>query len=102
MARSRLELHEILCDILGSRNVYFQPPETVKMNYDAIVYSLNDIDSKHANDGKYMNTKRYSVIAISRNPDSTLQDDLLTLPYCEFDRFYPSENLNHWVFTVYF
>ena len=29
----RLKLHEELCDILGSRNVYFQPPETVKMKY---------------------------------------------------------------------
>lgn len=102
MAKSRLELHEILCEILGSRNVYFQPPENVKMKYDAIVYSLNDIDIKHANDKKYMNTKRYSVTAISKNPDSPLQDVLLTLPYCEFDRFYPSDNLNHWVFTVYF
>lgn len=102
MARSRLELHDILCDILGSRNVYFQPPPTVMMKYDAIVYSLNDIDVKSADDMNYIRNKRYSVIAISRNPDSELYDKLLELPYSEFDRFYTSDNLNHWAFTLYF
>ena len=29
--KTRYELHEFLCEILGSRNVYFQPPESVKM-----------------------------------------------------------------------
>jgi hypothetical protein len=38
---SRLELHEELCAVLGSRNVYFMTPESVKMNYDAIRYALN-------------------------------------------------------------
>ena len=41
----RLELHEILCTILGSRNVYFQPPESIKMNYPAIVYGLDDMQT---------------------------------------------------------
>lgn len=102
MAKSRLELHELLCNLLGSRNVYFQPPPTVQMKYDAIVYSLNNIDVKDADDIKYLKTKQYTVIAISKNPDSPLYDKLLDLPYCEFDRFYSSDNLNHWSFTLYF
>lgn len=102
MARSRLELHEILCDILGSRNVYFQPPSTVQMKYDCIVYSLNDNDVKYADDLRYINKKRYSVIAISKNPDSLLYEKLLELQYAELDRFYPSDNLNHWSITLYF
>lgn len=102
MARSRLELHEILCDILGSRNIYFQPPPTVQMKYDAIVYTLNDIQAEHADDKKYITTKRYSVVAISRNPDSDLYDKLYALPHSDFDRFYTSDNLNHWAFTLYF
>lgn len=102
MAKSRLELHEILCDLLGSRNVYFQPPPSVKMKYDAIVYSLNDINADYADDIKYKTMKQYSVIAISSNPDSELCDRILTLPYSSFDRFYASDNLNHWVITVHF
>ena len=102
MAKSRLELHEILCGILGTRQVYFQPPPTVQMKYDAIVYSIDDVDIVNADDKKYMTTKRYSVVAISKNPDSDLCDKILTLPYTEFGRFYTSDNLNHWVITLYF
>ena len=40
--KTRYELHEFLCEILGSRNVYFQPPESVKMKYPAIVYERTD------------------------------------------------------------
>ena len=37
--RSRLDLHEALCEALGSKNVYFSPRSNVKMSYPAIVYS---------------------------------------------------------------
>jgi len=30
---TRLELQNLLENILGSRNVYFQPPENLKLNY---------------------------------------------------------------------
>lgn len=102
MGKSRLELHEILCNLLGSRNVYFQPPPSVQMKYEAIVYSLNDISVNYADDIKYKSMKRYSVIAISKNPDSELCNKLLDLPYSELDRFYTADNLNHWVITLYF
>ena len=57
--RSRLELHDILVEILGSRCVYFQPPEKVKMNYPCIVYELSKIKSTMADNKRYLNTKRY-------------------------------------------
>ena len=38
---TRLELQSKLEEILGSRQVYYQPPETVKMEYPAIVYRQN-------------------------------------------------------------
>ncbi len=49
----RLELHSVLQELLGSSNVYYQPPESIKMQYDAIRYSTKTIDSKYANDRKY-------------------------------------------------
>lgn len=102
MAKNRLELHEILCNILGSRNVYFQPPPTVQMKYDCIVYSLNDHNVKYADDMKYVGMKRYTVIAISKNPDNDLYERILELPYSDLDRSYTSDNLNHWSITLYF
>ena len=56
---NRLELHEILCEVLGSRNTYFQPPESIKMNYPAIVYSRNNIDNTFADNDVYMQSYSY-------------------------------------------
>ena len=44
--KTRLELDEELVKILGSKNVYFQPPESLKLNYPAIVYSLSNISNR--------------------------------------------------------
>lgn len=98
---SRLELHEILCDILGSKCVYFQPPESVKMQYPAIVYSRQNIENDFANDSIYVQSPSYKIVLIDKNPDSVYIDKILNLPYCRFDRHYTSDNLNHDVFTLY-
>ena len=98
----RLELHEILCTILGSRNVYFQPPESIKMNYPAIVYGLDDIDNQYANDGVYLSHRRYSVTVIDKNPDSEIVGKVYALPNCKFNRAYQKDNLNHYVFTLFY
>lgn len=98
----RLELHEILCTTLGSRNVYFQPPESVKMNYPAIVYGLDDIENQYANDGVYLSHRKYSVTVIDKDPDSLLVGKVAALPACQFVRHYEKDNLNHDVFTIFF
>ena len=45
---SRLDLQSKLEKLLGNKNVYYQPPESLKMEYPAIRYSRSDIDSKYA------------------------------------------------------
>lgn len=99
---SRLKLHELLCEALGSRQVYFQPPETIKMKYPAIVYSRNNISNRHANDDVYMQSPSYSITVIDKNPDSDIVDKVSLLPRCRFDRHYTSDNLNHDTFTIYY
>ena len=99
---NRLELHEIFCEILGSRNAYFQPSESVKMSYPAIRYSRKDIKNQFANDQVYMQKDCYEVIVIDKDPDSELVKKVSTFPMCSFDRHYVSDNLNHDVFTLYF
>lgn len=98
----RLELHEILCGILGSRNVYFQPPESVKLQYPCIVYARSQIDTKFADNQPYVRKKRYSVTVIDKNPDSGVPDKIGALPMCVFDRHFTADNLNHDVFRLYF
>lgn len=102
MADRRLQLHEKLCDILGSRNVYFQPPESIQMKYPAIVYSLDDIRIARADDSAYRSTRRYSVTLIDADPDSAVIEKLAALPMCQFNRDYKTDNLNHDVFELFF
>lgn len=102
MARSRLELQKIFENILGSRNVYFQPPETVKLKYPCIIYTRSNIDINHADNIPYSKNKIYTVIVIDKNPDSTIPDKIADLESCSFERHYTSDNLNHDVFRLYF
>ena len=99
---NRLNLHELLCKTLGSRQVYFQPPESVKMKYPVIVYSRNRIDNEHANDGVYIQSPSYSITVIDKNPDSDIVERVSRLPRCRFDRHYTADNLNHDTFTIYY
>lgn len=97
----RLELHSVFQELLGSSNVYYQPPESIKMQYDAIRYSKKTIDSKYANDRKYLMMDCYEVIVISRLPDNPVIKKILSLPYCSYDRHYIADNLHHDVLTIY-
>ena len=99
---NRTNLQADLERILGSRNVYYQPPESVKINYPAIIYSCSDIDVRHANDKTYMMTRRYEIIVIDKKPDNSVIDILLQLPLCSYDRHYVSDNLYHDVLTLYY
>lgn len=98
----RLDLHERLCSVLGSRNVYFQPPASVKMKYPAIVYSRNDMSNRFANDSVYNQSHSYELIVIDSDPDSVVVEAVSKLSTCRFVRHYTSDNLNHDVFTIYY
>jgi hypothetical protein len=98
---SRLQLHEELCKILGSRNVYFNHPESVKMQYPAIVYSLNDYGNTLANNEVYIQWPDYSVTLIDKNPDSPIAKTLSMKRGFRLSRPpYPSDGLYHFPFTL--
>ena len=43
---SRPNLQAKLEEILGNKNVYFQPPESLKLNFPAIVYKRSNIRNR--------------------------------------------------------
>lgn len=98
----RLELQRILENLLGSRNVYFQPPESFKMQYDCIRYERSHIPPKFANNRPYIFQNCYQLTAIYRNPDSDLPEKIAMLPMCSHERHYTADNLNHDVFVLYY
>lgn len=100
---NRLDLQTELENILGSRNVYFTPPPSIRMQYDAIRYELGGKDLKHANNKIYMNTNKYEGVIITKNPDSMIPDKLLShFEMCSFGKPYTADNLNHFPFTLYY
>ena len=102
MNEKRKELQDILEYILGSKQVYFQPPETIKMSYPAIVFSIEGIINKKANNGNYTFNYKFNINVIAK---TLINDDVLNklfaLEYCSFDRSYKSDGLYHYVFTIY-
>ena len=100
---TRLDLQTEFENLLGNRNVYFQPPSSLTMKYPCIRYALSDKDLKYADGRIYKSTNRYEVIVIDYDPDSDIPDKILAhFPMCSFDRMYVSSNLNHFVLTLYY
>lgn len=100
MLRSRLGLDEIFRSI--APNVYFQPPESIKMKYPCIIYNLDNYDTEYADNKPYIVTKRYMVTVVDKDPDSEIKDNVALLPYCEFSRSFTKDNLNHYIFEIYY
>lgn len=99
---SRPNLQTKLEQILGSRNVYFQPPESIKLNYPAIVYKRSNIQNTFADNEVYKQSYFYEITVIDRKSDSQITKRLSKLPKIRFDRSFTYDNLNHDVFTIYY
>lgn len=98
----RLELQALLESLLESENVYFQPPNGLSMVYPCIRYEMDEESTQHADNAPYRRNKRYMITIIDRDPDSAIPDKIASLPLCSFNRFYTADNLNHFVYTLYF
>ena len=107
---SRADLDNVLSEIIAkyigtdrvSDHLFFQPPETVKLKYPCIIYNLSEMEHVFANNAPYASFNRYSVTVIDRNPDGRIKNEIFQLPLCSFSRFFTSDNLNHYVFELYY
>jgi len=108
MAKQRIKLQSELQKIIGARsdhkpNVYFQPPENVKLNYPCIIYDRESGETKFAGNMPYNFTKRYNVTIITNDPDSNLVDSLAkAFPMITLNRSFSKDNLNHDTFVLYY
>lgn len=100
--QKRLELQKTFEELLGSKNVYFEPPPNFKMAYPCIRYSRSRFDVRHADNRPYKLTACYEVTYIYNDPDDDMVYWITQLPLCRHDRQYTSNNLTHDVFTIYY
>ena len=99
----RLQLQADLEQILGSKNVYFQPPSSFQMIYPCIRYELDEIDAKHADNRVYTKKKAYLVTYVTEDPDDDLSDEMFgAFQMIHFDRHYTADNLHHFVYKIYY
>ena len=102
----RIRLQRMLTDILGTTGqtetrTYYQPPSADKMKYPAIIYSLNKIQNRYADNLVYSQTNEYQLIVVDYNPDNEIVRAVSLLPRCRHDRRYKADNLYHDAFTIY-
>lgn len=99
--RTYKDLLHLLRQAVQHNQVYFQPPENLKIEYPAVVFHLSKIEIDHASDTPYKGAKEYSVTLITKDPEPDVIDEILKIPYSSLDTTYISDGMNHFVFTVY-
>lgn len=97
----RVDLHYKLVNILGTDKVYFQPPETIKMSYPAIVYERYRINKINACNSLYAKGATYKVTVIDKNPCSIIVEKIIdSFPTAKHIRHTTYDNLNQDVFEI--
>lgn len=102
MAKPREELQELFEQLLGSRNVYFQPPESLMLQYPCVVYERSNYRMDFADNAPYLDRKCYKVTVIDEDPESEIPDKVARLPYCGFSSHFATDGLNHDVYNLFF
>jgi hypothetical protein len=98
MGRRRIDLHDELLEICP--NCYYQPPESTRLIYPCIVYELQDMPVKHADNLPYSVGHIYQLTVIDRDPESAVREAVAELPRCAFVRSFDADNLHHYVFRI--
>lgn len=97
-----LDLQNELKALLGSDNVYFQPPTNFKMKYPCFVFSRGSANHQFADNKTYQFTKRYMLTYISYESDPDMVETVVKhFPMCTYDKPYISDNLHHDTFSLY-
>ncbi len=95
MAKTRLTLHQTLIDILGTNHVYYNPPESQKMEFPCIVYNRTSINDTKADNLKYIDYTTYKITVLSKKPDHPAIKKILELPMTRFTSQYVKNSFYH-------
>lgn len=103
MLDNRLKLHAELVLVSGlGDNIYYQPPESIKIQFPAIVYKRSTIDNTFASNDVYKQDYKYEITVIDKDPDSLIVSKISKMKNIRHVRHYKSNNANYDVFTIIF
>lgn len=85
-----------------TENVYFQPPESMKLIYPAIVFKFSKPENTFADNKVYKQSEFYEVTVIDRDPDRKIAKQISRLPKTRFVTSFVSDNLYHEIYTIYY
>ena len=100
MAKPRSELSAILHSIC--EHVYFQPPVSKKLTYPCIIYKLDNLNTRFADNGVYKLADEYSLTYVTRDPNDPNFHAIAMLRYCTMTNTQSSDNLHHYYYRIYF
>ena len=107
---SRRDLNNELKILLGTdqfhgdkTRCWFQPPESIKMEYPCIVYKREKPDVLRANNRLYHRTNHYGLTYMTFDPDDPLIEKIEDhFPMCSLERGYTHDGLNHYYYDLYY
>ena len=97
------QIRDILYTI--TENVYYDPPTSIQMKFPCFRFTMNNTDSKYADNLSYLRTKRWAITFITRDVeelDDVINQMLIKFKYCTHETTFKADNLNHAVFNLYF
>lgn len=100
---SRLQLQGEFEEILGSTNVYYQPPASVKLKYPCIIYELDPTYIRRADNRLYISMNRYHVKHLFKSLENEKKDVLINhFRMMTHDNRMTADGLYNDDFTLYY
>lgn len=103
MEANRLALREILSKVMvdcgEEPKLYYQPPESMRLEYPCMIYHLKDMSSNYADNRPYMKLISFDITYVTRSPSSSVPVAMTDQSLMSFDRYYTADNLHHYAYT---
>ena len=101
-AKTRESLQCLLEKTIDSKQVYFQPPASIRIKYPCVVYELEDLTPVFADDLTYLLHNSYQITYMTHDPDDCVIKKIAGLPQIRFSRYFSADNLHHYVYIMYY
>lgn len=98
----RLDLQMQLEALCSPYMVYYQPPESFRLDFPCAVYRRSDVDMEYANNHGYILTERYELTWLHLDPDDGMVERLLNSLSCvSYARQFALNGVYHDVMYAY-